>query len=144
MYDDVLVTTDGSDEADAAVPHAIDLAEKYGARLHVLSVVDVRPWSKGVERSMVVDDLGEEAEDDVGAVADRARDHGLEVATTVEPGIPHGEILDYVDDRDVDLVVMGTHGRTGIGHALLGSVAEKVVRHSTAPVLTVGMDEDDG
>ncbi len=74
---------------------------------------------------------------DVAASALRRRERGVDVVTAVERGSPWQEIDTYVDDHDVYLVVMGTHGRGGIEHYLLGSVTEKVVRTSPVPVLTV-------
>ncbi|TKX74832.1 universal stress protein [Halorubrum sp. GN11_10-6_MGM] len=80
----------------------------------------------------------------VEAAAARLRDgeSAPEVHTAVETGTPHSAILEYADANGVDLVVMGTHGRTGVERYLLGSVAEKVVRLSDVPVLTVRADED--
>ena len=145
MYDRILVTTDGSAAARAAVAHAVDIASRYDATLHVLSVVDLRPWKRGAESAVMTDELEERAEDAVETVAAAARDRGVAVETAVVRGVPHGEILEYAADPGVDLVVMGTHGRTGLRHAVMGSVAEKVVRRSPCPVLTVRMDdEDDG
>jgi nucleotide-binding universal stress UspA family protein len=68
---------------------------------------------------------------------------GIDVVTAVATGTPHTEILEYADEHDVDLVVMGTHGRTGVERHLLGSVTEKVVRMADAPVVTVRADEEE-
>lgn len=71
------------------------------------------------------------------AVAEKGDERDIPVETDVRRGNPHREILDYADEHAVDLVVMGTHGRTGLDRYLLGSVTEKVVRLSNVPVLTV-------
>jgi nucleotide-binding universal stress UspA family protein len=77
-------------------------------------------------------------------VIEQAESAGVEtIEGVVSSGTPHRAILDYVDEEDVDLVVMGTHGRTGLDRYLLGSVTEKVVRLSDAPVITVRLSDDD-
>lgn len=136
MYDRILVPTDGSETAEAALDHAINLAERYDATLHLLYAVEsavIAPTPSGGEvldrleehGTAVLDGLREQVGDDVS------------VETMIADGPPHRAILEYVDRADVDLVVMGTHGRTGLQHALLGSVAERVVRLADVPVLTV-------
>ncbi|MFB6107213.1 MAG: universal stress protein [Haloplanus sp.] len=144
MYDEILVPTDGSDASRAAIDHAIDIASKYGARVHALYVVDTASYSTletGAE--MVVDALREEGEEAVAEVEAAAADAGVRVRTAVVSGTAHREILGYSADNDVDLVVMGTHGRRGLDRYLLGSVTERVVRSSDVPVLTVRMRPGD-
>ena len=139
MYSAVLVPTDGSDGTRDAVKHAISHAERYEAALHVLYVVDARVGI-GRERTPEtiladLDEAGQEAIDDVIAQAEAAAVGTIE--GSVARGDPHRAILDYTDREGIDLVVMGTHGRTGLDHYLLGSVTEKVVRLADVPVLTV-------
>ncbi|MDS0282701.1 universal stress protein [Haloarcula onubensis] len=168
MYESILFPTDGSDGAAAALEHAVDHARQYGATLHVLFVADTEAVHTGmvgeehdeVPRSEMV---GEEhrQEQPSGLVneghegAGAAVEHGEEVVgeatdaigddvaveTAVVTGTPYERILDYADEHGVDLVVMGTHGRTGLDRYLLGSVTEKVVRTADVPVLTVRMTE---
>ena len=145
MYDEILVPTDGSDTSRRAIEHAVDLASKYGARVHALYVVDQSVYGTleaGAE--VVVEALEEEGELAVTAVEDAAEAAGVSVVTEVVTGDAHDAILEYTADNDVDLVVMGTHGRTGIDRYLLGSVTERVVRTSDVPVLTVRMEADEG
>ena len=138
MYDRVLVPTDGSTASEDAIEHAIDLAEQYGATLHALYVVDAGTYSSlEAAADVVADELRAEGTDAVEAIAAQAEDAGVTAETAIETGIVHRSIVDYVDDEDIDLVVMGTHGRTGVGRFLLGSVAEKVIRTADAPVMTV-------
>lgn len=133
------VPVDGDDAADGdnpALDRALDLADRYDATLHALSVVDptlVEPLA--TENAAVRESLEAEAEDAVEAVAERARDRGVDAETRVGHGTPADAIDDYAEDADV--VVMATHGREGLGHALLGSVTEQVIRTSPAPVLAV-------
>ncbi len=136
MYEDILVPTDGSDAADGAVTRAVELADTYGARLHSLYVV---PPMYALEGSFerVYTAMEDEGDDAVAAVADRARAAGLDVTTEVRRGDPARQILSYTDEHGVNMVVMGTHGRTGLDRYLVGSVTEKVVRRCPVPVLTV-------
>jgi nucleotide-binding universal stress UspA family protein len=137
-YEDVLVPTDGSDGAAAATDLAVDVASTYGARLHALSVVDTMAMGLDVRSDAVVDRLEAEARRAVEAVERRAADTAVTgTETAVEYGTPHGAIRSYVEANGIDLVLMGTHGRSGLERYLLGSVAEKTVRTSPAPVVTV-------
>jgi len=134
----VLVPTDGSTASEDAIEHAIDLAAKYGATLHALYVVDAGTYSSlEAAADVVADELRAEGTEAVEAIAAQAEDAGVTAETAIETGIVHRSIVDYVDNEDIDLVVMGTHGRTGVGRFLLGSVAEKVIRTADAPVMTV-------
>ena len=144
MYDDILIPTDGSDPAREAVEHAIEFAEQFGARVHALYVVDASAYAAlDTATDTVIHSLEEEGEATVSTVADAAGERDLAVTTAVVSGTPHQEIVDYVEDNGIDLIVMGTHGRRGIDRYLLGSVTEKVVRTADAPVLTVRMDSEE-
>jgi nucleotide-binding universal stress UspA family protein len=144
MYDRILVPTDGSGPADRAFEQALDLAETYDAEVHLLYVVDVSALAGEFDAVTVIDQLEEAGREVTGRLRERAESVGVErVETEVVEGVPHRTILDYADENDVDLVVMGTHGRTGIGRYLLGSVTEKVVRLADAPVLTVRGGEEE-
>lgn len=143
MYQDILVPTDGSEGSRRAVDHAIDIAATYDAMLHVLFVVDTRSLPADVDAGLIYDALegtGREAVDEVTRQAVAA---DVDVEASLATGSVHRAILDYAAEHDVDLVVMGTHGRTGLDRYLLGSVAEKVVRLSPVPVMTVRTDETD-
>ena len=144
MYSQILVPTDGSPASDAAIEHAIDLARQYDATLHALYVVDGAAYSTLEAGAQVVVDAleseGEEATRRVAAAAERA---GVGCETTVATGTAYSAIRDYVDERAIDMVVMGTHGRKGLDRYLLGSVTERVVRTSDVPVLTVRQQTDE-
>ncbi|GAB3706987.1 universal stress protein [Halorubrum pallidum] len=137
MYDAICCPTDGSPGSDAAVDHACNLAVLADARLHALFVVDesvagATEWDTVVEREEA---RGERALD---AVAEAGGERNVPVERHLRRGRAHEEILEAAGEYGVDLIVMGTHGRTGIGRFLsAGSVAERVVRHSDVPVLTV-------
>lgn len=142
MYERILLPTDGSDLANQAFEHALDLAETYDAELHFVYAVDVPTEVGDIDASMVrreLENVGEEASE---SLAHRAEEAGLDVTTELLRGRPHEAILNYADENDVDLIVMATHGRSGLDRYLLGSVTEKVVRLSDVPVLTVRAGED--
>lgn len=154
MYDTVLVPTDGSDAANCAIDDAIDVAATYDATVHTLYVVDVNAVSLvlgpeqldrtlDVESDRFPDDLETKASKATEAVASRARERGLDAVEALEVGTPHDEIARYADEHDVDLIVLGSHGRTGVKRRLLGSVAENVLRATPVPVLVVDARADD-
>jgi len=136
-YRTVLVPTDGSDPAHAALDVGLDVADAAGAAVHLLSVVDVTSLGVDVRADIQADALEESANELVDAAAERANAAGIDPTTAVEFGgsIPR-VIRSYVADHDVDLVVVGTHGRTGFDRYVLGSVAESLVRTAPVPVLT--------
>jgi nucleotide-binding universal stress UspA family protein len=138
MFDTILVPTDGSECAEVALGHAEDLAVRYDATVHVISVVDART----LDGAPHLDEIRAERTAMVEAVCERLAGADVPVEDAVLTGVPHREILDYAASRDVDLVAMGSHGRTGVERYLMGSVAEKVVRLSDAPVLTVRAEDD--
>jgi nucleotide-binding universal stress UspA family protein len=142
MYDRILVPTDGSPGMDSVVAHAASLAEVHGATLDFVYVVNTAAFANlPMETSWegLCETLRDEGEAALDAAAESAGDvpherHLLE-------GGPSREITAYATRSDADLVVMGTHGRGGIDRILLGSVAERVVRSSSVPVLTVRVGE---
>jgi nucleotide-binding universal stress UspA family protein len=145
MYDSILVPTDGSEGTSQALEHALDIAKTRGATLHTLSVVDRRLYlAAGSDtKDDVSEMLRDEALNAVEGVAETARAEGVDVTTAVREGIPYRSILDYVDEHDVDMVVMGTHGRTGRDKlASLGSVTERVVQNTSKPVLVVSIGRE--
>ena len=143
MYDTVLFTTDGSDESLSALDHALDIADTYGAVLHALYVVDTGyPYGDldgtTIEREPILAALREEGKRTMAVVEERADDRGVAFVGSIrEHGVIHREILEYAEANDVDLIVMGTHGRRGLDRWLLGSVTERVVKNAPVPVLVV-------
>ncbi|WP_426964280.1 universal stress protein [Haloparvum alkalitolerans] len=144
MYDNILVPTDGSPASDAAIDHAVDLAERYDARVHALYVVDGAAYSTlEAGAQVVVEALEKEGEEATDRVAEAAADAGVEAVSTVTTGTAYRSISDYVEENDIDLIVMGTHGRQGLDRYLLGSVTERVVRTADVPVMTVRQADED-
>ncbi|AXR78033.1 universal stress protein [Natrarchaeobaculum sulfurireducens] len=151
MYNHILIPTDGSDVAQNAIDHAIDLATRHDATLHALYVVDLDAvdLSLGTEQVQRIKEgqfdemteLQQRATAAIQAVTDRAGDD-LEVVESIQAGRPHRRIRDYVESEEIDAVVMGSAGRSGVRRALLGSVAERTIRNVTVPVLIVDAREE--
>jgi len=140
MFDRILFPTDGSDGADAAFGHVLDLAADHDATVHVLNVADTTHDSVTRVGREVVDVLEEEGEGVVDAAAERAADRGVETVTAVLQGGVDETIVTYAAEREVDLVAMPTRGRQGLDRLLLGSTTERVVRRSPVPVLSLRPD----
>lgn len=138
-YERILVATDGSEPAQHAATEAVTLANEFGATLHavyVLEVAEPPPWFNDPDAEPGVDTKAGRAIDGVvSAAADRGL--GTEVVTAILRGQTAPAILAYIDEHDIDLVVVGTHGRTGLDRLLIGSVAEHIVREAPVPVVTV-------
>jgi nucleotide-binding universal stress UspA family protein len=141
-YTDILVPTDGSEGAEAAIGPAVDIASTYDARVHALSVIDTMAMGVDVRSDMILETLEESARSAVETIDEQAAHASVSaVETAIQHGYPYRAIRSYVEENDIDLIVMGTHGRSGIERYLLGSVAEKTVRTSPVPVMTVRMPE---
>lgn len=139
-YDAVLVPTDGSERAEIATRHALAVAEVFDATVHAINVVDVGRLGGGDGSGAapeIVEMLEESGHEKVTTVADRARERGLAVTTTVVAGFPAGDIVAYARESEIDLIVMGTHGRTGVERVFLGSTTERVIRNADCAVLAV-------
>jgi nucleotide-binding universal stress UspA family protein len=143
MHDRILLPTDGSRGNSRAVEQAIGLAAQSDARLHVLFVVEDIPYAPEMMDGQVEARLREIGEEAISDIRQRADDAGVSVETALEDGTPHQSILEYADEEGMDLIVMGTHGRSGLDRYLLGSVTERVVRGADTPVLTVRVNGDE-
>lgn len=145
MFDRILIPTDGSDAVNPAVEMALGLSETHDAVLHVLFIVDQPQSVSGAGEGFsgldnLLETLEKEGQRVTGTIAEEADDRGVRTKRAVRRGNPHDDILQYAQEHDIGLIVMGTHGRTGVKRVLLGSVTENVVRHSEIPVLTVHRD----
>jgi len=141
MYDRILVPTDGSTGTRRAVDHALDLAAIHDATVHAVYVVNTASYAsftiEGASWENVGDMLRDEGHQAVEEVEALGQEANVPIETAVLDGSPSREIVRYAEREACDLIVMGTHGRGGIDRLLLGSVAERVVRSSNVPVLTV-------
>lgn len=143
MYDRILLSTDGTVASEEAESHAIDLAAAHDAVLHVLYVVDesvVTAYSgdeyvdeaEGPEHGL--EELGQ---DTLAEVQSEAADAGVDVVEAMQHGHPAETIVDYADDNDIDLLVLGTKRRPEEYRALLGSVTDRVLRLTQKPATVV-------
>jgi len=141
MFDRLLVPVDGSDVSTAAVDAAVRLADVFGAPLHVVHVLEPE-GSRLVGDSIPSEDADRHGQQVTAAAARRADEAGVDVTTAVldESEPVHRAVLEYAEQQDVDCIVMGTHGRTGIGRLVLGSVTELLLRESPIPVFTIHED----
>lgn len=140
LYGDVLVPTDGSDAANVAVDHALSVASANNANFHAIYVIDIRILMAADDESRdhLVDDLRNQGRKAVEEIAAKAEEVGLEASTTVTRGTPWKKILEYCAETGIDLIVIGTTGKTPREKRMgLGSVSERVVDDATIPVLVV-------
>jgi len=132
----ILVATDGSKFSRIAVSKAIDFAAAYGGSLVVVSVVDV-PAEFYAEAPEAVEDMVRKAKEYTAAVRKQAEEAGIKAETYVGEAETFEAIVKLARDEAVDMIVVGSHGRTGLRRLLMGSVTEKVIGHAACPVLVV-------
>jgi len=130
----ILLATDFSEDSSHALEYAKEIARRFGAQLIVLHADEMLAVVPG-------SNLAEQRRSTAQAALDRTikdlESKDLSAVSVLRPGVPADEIVKMANDRIVDLIVMGTHGRTGLESLLMGSVAEHVVRRAPCPVLTV-------
>lgn len=146
IFKNILYPTDFSTLAEAALPYALNLVRQYQARLHCLHVVDVANafYRAGdyiapelLQPVVQVQNWERHAREQLERFAREHLQDIPELVTQVATGKPFAEIIRYARDQNIDLIVMGTHGHSAVSSMLLGSVAEKVVRKSSCPTLTI-------
>jgi len=146
-FNKIVAATDFSEDSALALDYAEDLARKFGAEIILLHVdqplapvmispeigpaMDVGAMSRIAEEQRLI------AQRELDKIVQRLRDSGLKARSLLKVGAPFLEILRAAVGENASLVVMGTHGRTGLAHVLMGSVAERVVQKSPIPVLTI-------
>jgi universal stress protein A len=137
----ILAPTDFSDYSKKAISDAFELARTFGATLSLLHVLEPSPYlgeftlpTMGEE---LLGDLERQASAALAQVLPEAQQAKIEVTRAVAIGAPSQKIVETAEAEHVDLIVMATHGRTGLSHLLIGSVAERVVRTAPCPVLTI-------
>jgi len=140
----ILFPTDFSQGARAAMDYAISLAKDYEAKLlllYVIQDISIAEWyiPSSISVADLVEDMQKSAAKEMEKWGNEAAQRVTSVERMVVRGVPFVEIIRTAKEKDADLIVIGTHGRTGIDHMLFGSTAEKVVRKSPCPVLTVRM-----
>ncbi|MEX0727324.1 MAG: universal stress protein [Planctomycetaceae bacterium] len=142
----ILLPTDFSEYANTAQIYAVDLAKKFGAELHLVHIsVDMlamvpEPGMNFLPPGDYLRDMQNAAKEGLAKILPGDVVDGVKIIREVRLGTPFVEIVRYAKEANIDLIVIGTHGRTGLAHALMGSTAEKVVRKAPCPVLTVRPD----
>ena len=136
----IVIATDGSENTRRAISHGIGIAKLSGATVYALYVIDTpstisESWTacKGTIYTIMRMD-GEKAVSNVKRLGEAS---GVEVKKVVLDGCPSNEIIEFAENNNIDLIVMGTLGKTGLERFLMGSVAERVVRNSKVPVMVV-------
>ncbi len=140
VFKTLVAPTDFSPFAEAALQYARVLAEQFGAEVHLVHALE-RPqdmpwWMAEQEYRSRQGDLAEKARSQLAALTARLF-AGIDAQAHVRVGIPSDEIVTAARDLHADLIVIGTHGRSGLSRVLFGSVTERVMRHAPCPVLTV-------
>ena len=138
----ILHPTDFSENSKRSLDYACTLASQFQAQLHLLfvvadAVVSVAPPMSGFLPEGYAEDVMQSAESNLAQLKLGTQAENLDVVREVVHGSAFLEIIRYANDREMDMLVMGTHGYTGLMHLLMGSVAENVVRKASCPVLTV-------
>lgn len=136
----ILVPTDFSDSGKTALRYAVAMADQFGAAVDLMHVIEPPPPGALLSRLPVEElkqKMTENAEQQMEELHSEWGDYAFPVTRLIIHGYPFVEIIRQAKESDADLIIMGTHGRGAIGHMLIGSVAEKVVKKAPCPVLTV-------
>jgi nucleotide-binding universal stress UspA family protein len=143
FYQSVVIATDGSDNTQRAISYGIEIAKLSRATVYALHVVDTssfsQSWTAG--REAMYEILRKDGQKATSKIKEYGEASGVEVIEVLLEGHPSNEIIDFAENNNIDLIVMGTLGKTGLDRFLMGSVAEKVVRNSKVPVLVVRGEE---
>jgi nucleotide-binding universal stress UspA family protein len=141
MFKKIVCPVDFSEFTDEILNCAVDIAKKYNAELHLIHIIPNLNYFTPYESFLTPENLiaiERNIEKEVDKDFDKiTKTVDMSVKKVVKTGVTFVEIIDYIKTEGIDLVVMGTHGRSAIEHILIGSVAEKVVRKSPCPVLTI-------
>ena len=139
MYSQILVATDGSDASETAVGQAVAVADRFEATLHCCHVVDLGTEmsgsAEGAIANQLTDTLDSVATEALDAAESRAKEAEVPTERVALEGVPHEVVVDYCVDHGIDLVVMGSTGRSGITEHLMGSTTDRVARSVETSVL---------
>jgi len=137
MYETILVATDGSADANRAATHALEQAEQHDAELHAMFVVDTDRYAEPALSSteLETNEIEDWGNQELSGIAERGEQLGIAVSTRCCHGKPYLEIINYADEIDADLVVLGYHGHSHAEGEQIGSVTDRVVQNAGRPVL---------
>ena len=140
----ILLPTDLSKTSLTAANYAVDIAAQYNAKIHLLYVLEKTPpilaiRSLDISREKILEEIDNDAKTQLDELLQKVKEinQKIEVLPVIQKGLDYEEIIDYSNKEKIDVIVIATHGRTGLLHTLLGSVAEKVIRYSKIPVLVI-------
>lgn len=142
MFDHILVPLDGSEFGESALPHAVELAKKFDAKITLVRILESVSTLFAVEDPALFQDIryasAGQAERYLNEVKQRFDDQDVEIGIHyTDKSDVAGAIIDSIEDLKADMIAMSTHGRTGIDRWMFGSIAEKVLRHAPVPVLLI-------
>ncbi|MCS3924222.1 universal stress protein [Methanosalsum natronophilum] len=146
IYKNILIATDGSEHSENTIKYGVELAKLSGARLFAVYVVDTGAFASipmDAEWEMMYSLLQDEGKKATERVEEMSNEYGVEVEQVLLDGQPAHEIIDFAEKNNISVIIMGTHGKSGLDRFLLGSVAERVIRSSDIPVFVVRMSDDD-
>lgn len=143
----ILVPIDFSIHSKNALKYAVPMAKQFRASVHLVYVVEPTVYPADLGFGQVVlpgveEELREKGGEELQALIQREMGKGVPASWTVRTGNPHQEILREAEEKNVDLIVVATHGHSGVEHMLFGSTADRIVRHARCPVLTVRPQEE--
>jgi nucleotide-binding universal stress UspA family protein len=142
----ILLPTDFSNLSLSAASYAVDIAKQYNAKIHLLYVLEKTPpilaiRSLDLSEEKIIKSLEEEAKKSLEKAAEKVKKNlkggDFDLEAVLRKGLDYIEINKYAEEKKIDLIVIATHGRTGLLHTFLGSVAEKVIRYAKQPVLVI-------
>lgn len=139
----ILLPTDFSKISLDAAEYAVNLADQYGAKIHLLHVLEKTPpilaiRSLDLSREKILHSIEKDAKDHLKECLEKIKKiKDVDIHPVLKKGVDYEEIIKYAEDKKIDVIVIATHGRTGILYTLLGSVAEKVIRYAKTPVLVI-------
>jgi universal stress protein A len=145
----ILLPTDFSNLSLTAASYAIDLASQYGAKVHLLNVIEKKPpilaiRAIDISQEKIMKSIEDAAKESLEKALNKiSKNNKVEIKTILLKGNDYEEIVNYSQMQNIDVIVIATHGRTGLLHTLMGSVAEKVIRYAKCPVLVITPTEKD-
>lgn len=148
IYKNILLPTDFSDGSEAAFEHAVDIAKSMNAKIHLVNVLQQVVYPTGIEiahESLVnlEQELENNANKHLKEISKRLDDMGIENESHILMGKPSEQIIEFSNKEFIDLVVIATHGASGLEHFLFGSTTEKVIRRVNCPVLVTHFKKED-
>ena len=140
----ILCPVDFSDSSEPSLNYAVAIARRFNAKVYIVYVSDMEDFNYDNDTLLEGDSISEasvrgEKANLINRIPENIRNE-IEIETKILFGIPNEEIVNFADEQKIDMIVMGTHGRTGLKHVLMGSISEKVVGKSTCPVLLIKHD----